>query len=164
MNLPVSGGHSPRVKVSSGIAGIPGRGSRRVADSKLTSFVPLTKRRAILSWILVSKLNRAASRIRGSKNDRRTVAPLEPNESPCYLGASGSRRSLRANDIFHGSNRGNRGGVPGSCGKSNLLFPRIRIERTTIGSEQIFFCKFTNNFSKKKRFHESKANQKLELL
>lgn len=85
-NLPVSGGHSPRVKVSSGIAGIPGCGSRRVADSKLTSFAPLTKRDPVVDS-LVSKLNRAASwRIRGSKNDRRT--PLEPNESPCCLGAS----------------------------------------------------------------------------
>lgn len=45
MNLPVSGGHSPRVKVSSGIAGIPDWEGGRVADSKLTSFVPLTKRR-----------------------------------------------------------------------------------------------------------------------
>lgn len=57
-----------------------------MADSKLTSFAPLTKRDPVVDS-LVSKLNRAASwRIRGSKNDRRT--PLEPNESPCYLGAS----------------------------------------------------------------------------
>lgn len=98
LNLPVSGGHSATgqsLERNSRDSRVP---SRRVADSKLTSFVPLTKRSPVVDS-LVSKLNRAASsRIRGSKNDRRTiVAPLEPNESPRsirFSTISGTRSGL----------------------------------------------------------------------
>lgn len=110
-----AGGHSPRVKVSSGIAGIPGCGSRRVADSKLTSFAPLTKRDPVVDS-LVSKLNRAASwRIRG----RRTIVELlssltnhrVTSEHPFSMISARVRRDI--------SNRENRGGVSGSRGRSN---------------------------------------------
>lgn len=42
---PVSGGRSTLARVSAGITGIPGCGSYGVADSRLTSFGLLTKRR-----------------------------------------------------------------------------------------------------------------------
>lgn len=116
-NLPVSGGHSPRVKVSSGIAGIPGCGSRRVADSKLTSFAPLTKRRAILSWIL--SFRNLIEPHHGGSAGRRTIVELlssltnhrVASEHPFSMISARVRRDI--------SNRENRGGVSGSRGRSN---------------------------------------------
>lgn len=90
LNLPVSGGHSATgqsLERNSRDSRVP---SRRVADSKLTSFVPLTKRSPVVDS-LVSKLNRAAS-----SAGRRTIVerswPLSSLTN--HLGASGSRRSL----------------------------------------------------------------------
>lgn len=86
-----------------------------MADSKLTSFAPLTKRDPVVDS-LVSKLNRAASwRIRG----RRTIVELlssltnhrVTSEHPFSMISARVRRDI--------SNRENRGGVSGSRGRSN---------------------------------------------
>lgn len=85
--------------------------------SKLTSFAPLTKRRAILSWIL--SFRNLIEPHHGGSAGRRTIVELlssltnhrVTSEHPFSMISARVRRDI--------SNRENRGGVSGSRGRSN---------------------------------------------